>query len=86
MYGGSRGYVLCVNAMDCLVIINNYEEDCIQSNFAQSTQFNPPLQWYSAHSAHAWVGSHGSPVDPKVFQNDFSKIVPKPLGELKQVV
>ena len=73
-------------AWGTFVMINNDEGDQFQPIFVQSTPLNDPLEWCSVHSAHARVGLRGSRVGPKVVQNFFFKIVPGPLGVLKQVV
>ena len=52
-----------------LVVINNDEGDPFQLMYAQSTPFNAPLEWWSAHIAHARVGLQGSAMGPKVLCN-----------------
>ena len=72
--------------MGTLVMTKNYEGDRFQLHYAQSTPFNPPLEWCGAHSARARAGLRGSPVGPKVVKRFFFKVVPRPFGVLKQLV
>ena len=43
-------------ALGTLVVINNDEGDHLQAKSVQSTPFNAPLKWCSAHNARARVG------------------------------
>ena len=73
-------------ALGTLVVTNNDEGEHLQTISAQSTRFNAPMEWCSAHSAIARVGLRGHRWVQKWSAMIFSKVVIKPLGELNQMV
>ena len=69
-----------------LVVINHDEGGHLQRNSMLSTPFNAPLEWCSAHSARARVGLRGHLSVQKWSKMILSKVVPRQLGGIKQVV